>query len=335
MAATMTNEFTRLASNAERLITTDFSGRNTIDVLRQAVTDAQGSNSVLKAAEALVEAVNSGDWVVILTGFLEPPAMIQETDGPPGAVALARALDVGLDANVIIASEAQSQEVIKGIANACELNVVERETNRNWRNSVTIETFPADRANARVYASELADLDPAAVIAIEKTGINRVGEFHTMGGQNITAESAKVDELFEILDDITTVSVGDGGNEIGMGKIESAVRKNIEHGADCGCPCEEGIADTVMAEYVVCSTVSNWGAYGVIVCLGEILNRQLLHSPEVEMSLLRRASHHGAVDGFLGVPNGWCDGFPPSAHASIVRLLNQLRETLPEYHASQ
>jgi hypothetical protein len=192
--------------------------------------------------------------------------------------------------------------------------------------TVAVEEFPADRERASTYVDDvLADGDLAAVVAVEKVAPNEVGVYHNMAGHDVSDEAAKVDELYDALDeDVLTVAVGDGGNEVGMGNVARTVRDEIQYGAECQCPCGKGIASSVTVDVLVPAAVSNWGAYAVVACLSSLLGESLLHTPAVERRMLERASATGGVDGILGRTNAWCDGMPPESHEAVVRLLNEV-----------
>jgi len=319
------------AGTVERLITTDIGSRRTISPIVQGVETAGQSGGsippVLAAAQRLCDELTPEDVVIILTGFPIPPMMISETDGPPGAVALSRAIIEGLDANVIVGCDPGAVEICSATARAGGLSVVSREKVFESRLSVAVEPVPSGLSDAEAYASKLANLEPTALIAIEKVGPNREGVYHNMAGIDVSDASAEVRPLFDQLDDIITVAVGDGGNEVGMGSIESIIRDAIDHGAKCRCECRSGIACSLETDLLVPAAVSNWGAYGIIACMSLLLDRDLLHDPTVEARMLMEASLAGAVDGLRGGTLGWCDGIPPTTHEATVRLLREVIRT--------
>lgn len=317
----------RFARTVDDFLTTDFVLRGNIRGITEAVFDVQGPTPSMRAAELLKDTVGAGDPVLLLTGFPEPPMIVPETDGPIGAASIARAVDRGLNANPVISCEDFAVEACEATATAAGLRVVNRDVSFQSQRTVAVEAFPSERDAAKQYAENvMSEIEPTAVIAIEKVGSNRVGEFHNLIGINVTEHAAKVDELFDILsDDVVTIAVGDGGNEIGMGKIEETVRNVVEHGDVCQCRCGEGIADSTETDVLVPSTVSNWGSHSIVTCLSYLLDQSLLHEPAVERRMLEEASMAGAIDGSAGGTNAWCDGLPPSVHESIVGLL---RETL-------
>lgn len=319
------------AETVERLITSDIGSRRTIGPIVQGV-DAAGQSDgtyppVLAAAEELCDQLTPDDVVFVLTGFPIPPTMIPETDGPPGAVALSRAIIEGLDGNVIVGCDPGAVEICSATARAGGLSVVRREEMFESRQSVAVEPVPSGHSDAEVYASELANLEPTAIIAIEKVGPNREGVYHNMAGMNVSDASAEVRPLFDQLDDTMSVAVGDGGNEVGMGGIEGIIRDAIDHGAKCQCECRSGIASTLETDLLVPAAVSNWGAYGIVACLSLLLDRKLLHDPTVEARMLMQASLAGAVDGLRGGTLGWCDGIPPTTHEAIISLLREVIRT--------
>ena len=60
-----------------------------------------------------------------------------------------------------------------------------------------------------------------------------------------------------------TIGIGDGGNEIGMGKVLDKVILHVKHGKDIGT--------TVTCDYLITTGVSNWGgcalAKAIFLCV--------------------------------------------------------------------
>lgn len=310
----------------DQLVTTDIGGRATIDPIARASRERSGPNAAMRAADALVDAVDPGDTVLVLTGFLIPPTMVQETDGPLGAVSVARAVDAGLDANAVIACEPAALDICSATATAGELSVVDRVTAAESKRTVAVEEFPADPEAAGQYVDDvIGELDPAAVVAVEKVAPNEDGVYHNMAGYDVSGPTAKVHQLYDALDQsVLTVAVGDAGNEVGMGNVAETVREEIQYGETCQCPCESGIASSIEVDVLVPATVSNWGGHAVAACLSTLVGRPILHEPAVERRMLTEASAAGSIDGIAGGTNAWCDGMPPAAHESIVRLLHEV-----------
>jgi len=315
-----------VAAIVDDLTTTDVGGRDTIGPIAAAARERQGSAPSMQAAERLDEAVAPGETVLVLTGFLIPPSMVQETDGPLGAVSVARAVDRALDANPIVACEPAALDVCEAAATAGELSVLDRETASGSRQSVSVEPFPADRPEARAYVTELlAEVDPAAVVAVEKVAPNEAGVYHNMAGYDVSEQTAKVDELYGRLPaDVLTVSVGDAGNEVGMGLVQETVEDEIRYGAECQCGCGAGIASALETDLLVPATVSNWGGHAIAACLGHATGTPVLHDPDVERRMLVEASMAGGIDGIAGGTNAGCDGMAPAAHESMLRLIREV-----------
>src|SRR5258705_140784 len=89
---------------------------------------------------------------------------------------------------------------------------------------------PATRASAwpdgadgarRLVGSER----PTHLVAIERPGRARDGTYRNMRGADVSAWNARIDELFVRPGRVTTVGVGDGGNEIGMGNVRARLAK--------------------------------------------------------------------------------------------------------------
>jgi hypothetical protein len=315
-----------VAAIVDDLTTTDVGGRDTIGPIADAARERQGGAPSMQAAERLDEAVDPGDTVLVLTGFLIPPSMVQETDGPLGAVSVARAVDRALDANPVVACEPAAVDVCEAAATAGELGVLDREAAAGSRQTVSVEAFPADRAEAREYVADLLSaVDPAAVVAVEKAAPNEAGVYHNMSGYDVTEQTAKVDELYRRLPaDVPTVAVGDAGNEVGMGLVQETVEDEIQYGAECQCGCEAGIAADIETNLLVPATVSNWGGHAVAACLGHVTGTPVLHGPDVERRMLVEASMAGGIDGIAGGTTAGCDGMAPEAHESMLRLIREV-----------
>ena len=97
-----------------------------------------------------------------------------------------------------------------------------------------------------------------------------------MHGQDISQYTATLDYLFT--EDTPSVGIGDGGNEIGMGKLADVI-PTVPSLAE---PCV-----TATTELVI-SSVSNWGGYGLVAALSKRSDRNLLPSVEYEQDLVRQ-----------------------------------------------
>src|SRR5205809_7828029 len=86
----------------------------------------------------------------------------------------------------------------------------------------------------------------------------------------------------------TTIGIGDGGNEIGMGVVRARLRR-------LG-PLATRIASVVGVDHLVVAGVSNWGGYGVVASLSRLARRDLLHTPEPARRLVEACAAAGAPE---------------------------------------
>ncbi len=308
-------KFDNLGESVDKLITIDAADRGVIHVLYTAAREIGGAPLALKAAEALRDAIDIKDKVIVTTGFPIPPTMASETDGPLGTLVLSRALSLALGAECIIVAEKRALSIIEVLAKSANA-------------SVGLLDFPLEENDAARRSNELMEeLNPAAVIAIEKVGRNRRGIYHNMRGSDVSDRAIKADQLILEAErrNVLTVGIGDGGNEIGMGQIAEAVRKHVPNGEVCNCPCGAGIACETKTDNLVAASVSNWGAYGIAACLAAVTGEaEALHSGEREKNLLMEASRSGAVDGITGKNTPSVDGLDCEVHIHVVELLREL-----------
>jgi hypothetical protein len=319
-----------IGEGIDRLVTLDVKARGVIYNLYNAARELVGAPLTLTAAQRICEAMRRGCSVIITTGFIVLPKRVQETDGPLGAAALAKCLNVTFDARPILLIEEQSREIMASTLRALGLNVKtsEEKFGAGERNSALILSFPLELKMAEREAVRILDkFEPTLIIAIEKAGRNVKGEYHTMRGMNISSFHAKIEPLIEEARKrrILTMGIGDGGNEVGMGNIRSTVEKFVPYAKVCQCGCGGGIAAESKVDILVTAAISNWGAYGIEACIAALQGRtEALHTPEEEEEMLKYSLESGAVDSFTGKQEPSVDGVPLKVHTSLIRILEGL-----------
>jgi hypothetical protein len=293
-------------------------------------------------AACLSLARTSAAGVAIVTGFFipdsHPPSA--ETDGPLGALFLARAL-VPLRMRVALVTDEFCVPALKVGLAACSLDGV-----------VEVRVLPSARTRTDWPERFLTDFPLTHLVALERVGpshtldsvrsqlgtrpevverfLREVGpehhdRCHTMRGRDITAEMSPAHRLFEAAAGsagrVTTIGIGDGGNEIGMGKIPwDVIRRNISGGGPIAC--------RVPADYLIVCGVSNWGGYGLaagVAWLRRAVDRGLF-DVEREYALLRTMVERGPlVDGVTGEAVPTVDGL---AFERYVNPLQRIQEIL-------
>ncbi len=222
--------------------------------------------------------------VLIATGFYIPAGAAPETDGPPGAIALGRVI-TSLGSRVLYVTDAYSAPVLRGLIGRGE-DVLE----------FPIEDHQASRAHA---ADLVASLAPALTIAVERCGLTDEGLYRNMRGVDVSSYHAKIDYLFQLHP--WSVGIGDGGNEIGMGSVATAIPLVM--------PLAGPPSVTATTRLVIAS-VSNWGAWGVIAAMSKLKQQNLLPTVPEARDLLLQTVALGAVDGTTGKRTDSVDGFP-------------------------
>lgn len=326
-----------LGESVDRLITADLAFRGVVHLLYPPARRRAERPLALAAADLLRSRTVRGDVVVLATGWPDRPWVsdrIFETDGPPGAAALARCLNLAFGAVPVVAVEPDlvpaMERVLRG-AGLVPLPVAEARKAAKSDHAIhaaSVLPWPSSVDEARERSREvLADLHPAAVVAIEKGSMNRLGRIHTRKGHDVTDPIAKVDPLVEAAraNDVLTIGIGDGGNEVGMGNIRDDVRRSIPFGDACACPCQGGIAPEGEVDALVVASVSNWGAYGVEACTAFLVDLpEAMHDAALERLTLEASADAGLMDGITGHVEPSVDGLREDVHVAVVSLLNAL-----------
>ena len=329
-----------ICDSIDQLITTSIGGKfadyinvDYIPALAKAARIKQEVAATFLAAKKLRDAIKPGDRVVIGTGWLLLHYMAGETDGPPGAAALARSLDLGLHARPVIITEPELNGICTFACKGIGLRVFPLEETMGIPRRVSIINFASNKAESRKSAKELLEkLNPSALISVEKGSRNVKGVYHSLWGQDISPTTSGVDILFEEAKDqgILTIGIGDGGNEIGCGLIADTINNLHPKGIKCDCPCGAGITAATVTDVLVMAFVSNWGAYGIEAALALLLDiEDVLHTGEVEKHVLQQTGLAGAVAspyGYSGpeINQTKVDQMPGEISVKIVELLNYM-----------
>ena len=286
-----------VAEYIDRLVNTEMRvqgglPRGVTHQLYEAARRKQGKPITYLAAKLLVDSLKPNDNVVIATGAGVPPWLPKgETDGPPGAASIARALDLGLGAKPIVVGEERCLPPIIASLEAAGITVADEQLFHQRSHVALVLPYPLGEAPGEQAAKDIvAKYNPRAVIAIEKHGPSASGKYHSIMGVGRSPDTvANVKFLVELAAQAgaVTVGVGDGGNEIGFGLIYDDVRRIQLYGEKCQCPCGAGIGTVTKADVLVAAAVSNWGAYGVSAMLAFLLkNERLLQDTETEYRVL-------------------------------------------------
>jgi hypothetical protein len=276
------------------------------------------------AAASAALALRRARRVLIATGFTVA-ADTPETDGPPGAAALGRALRA-LGARVRYVTDAHNVPIVEAALKAHD-------------EPVDVLAYPSGDGHAAAW---LARERPTHLVAIERPGRTSRGVCCNLRGVPIDDWNVRIDELFLVSGrrpgPLTlphspaadhrvrtarlvaggivlpvTVGVGDGGNEIGMGNVRARLIRQRSPLAP--------IASIVRVDHLVVAGTSNWGAYGIVAALARLTGRDLLHEPHVEPRVIEACVAAGASDGVTRARVPTVDGLHADVHAAVVELL--------------
>ncbi|XP_036061717.1 D-glutamate cyclase, mitochondrial isoform X2 [Onychomys torridus] len=262
-------------------------------------------DELLQAALSLSHARS----VLVTTGFPthfnhEPP---EETDGPPGAVALAAFLQaLGKETSLVVDQRALNLHT-RLVEDAVKEGVL--------KTPIPILTYQGgSMEDAQAFLCK--DGDPKSprfdhLVAIERAGRAADGHYYNARKMDIKHLVDPIDDLFlaaQKIPGISSTGVGDGGNELGMGKVKEAVKKYIRNGDVIACDVE--------ADFAIIAGVSNWGGYALACAL------YILNSCEVHERYLRRATGPSRVPG----EQSWTQALPSvTKEEKMLRILVQNR----------
>ncbi|MDI5976747.1 glutamate cyclase domain-containing protein [Amycolatopsis magusensis] len=274
-----------------------------------------------RAARSIAE--HPAPHVGVICGFFvrhaEPPS--PETDGLNGMGQLAAGLrEAGVPVTVI--TDAPCAKAVWAVTKVLP-------------HPVDLEVVAVDDAAVRGLRDRLerAGHPLTHLVAIERCSLGSDGRPHREHGWDISGDTAALDLLYE--DEgwtapWTTIGIGDGGNEIGLGKLP---RRILEE----DIPNGPLVAATTVAEHAIVAGVANWGAYGLLGALATLrpdLAPQLLKhfTARTEHAILDAAVHIGqAIDDSRvdrpGQLQMTIDRLPLEEHVEIIEAVHRIAST--------
>jgi hypothetical protein len=279
----------------------------------------------LYEASRLLGRLPPASTVVVLSGFPccvthDPPT---ETDGPPGTMAIVRSA-VALGHRALVVVDDCNEKVFQASLNGLALPAGVK--------SPEMHSFPPhlsedDEKRFQKLASECKLL-----IACERAGLAKDGHCYTMRGIDMNA-AGLIAPLHRFVTEAQApfIAIGDGGNELGMGKVLANIQKSIANADKIAC--------VVPADHLIAAGVSNWGGYalaaGAALCrVEQLVEEGSSESPadlvaaflakcvptaDEETDLLHRAVAAGCRDGVSGKMEATVDGMPLETSLQCLR----------------
>jgi hypothetical protein len=280
------------------------------------------------AAERLVDALQPGDTVLVLTGAGYAPTMPKgEDDGPPGAASLARALYKGLGAVPVFACEKCHVDPIVASSEAAGLMVKDFADARDWRLGAAVAAAPKQQDAIAAWVASIYDtMKPKALVTTERIGPGKNGLMHSATALPLQGpESRFREEAVDISPLVTeankrgllTIGLGDHGNELGFGAIWDTVAKVMPKG--------EILGTVVPTQVLLPAMMSNWGCYGIEAALAYLLKRpELIHTPAQEERIVRACLDAGGLEAMFCTTEFWVDGLDGETSMACMQFLSNI-----------
>lgn len=311
----------------DRLITIELKNRGMphgfLTALYEAAKVEGGGRPLTTRAAELLKAVGAGETVFIVTGAGYPPVMPKgESDGPPGAAILARALYWGQRSVPIYLCETQHVDPVVAASEAADVMVHPVELARSRGFGGAVLPAPTTQDTIADWVRHCFDsCAPKAVVTVERLGPARDGKIYNATGQVKGPETGIVD-LSPLIAEaakrgIPTIGIGDHGNEIGFGRIQAEVERLMPAGNVNAC--------TVATDVLIPCMMSNWGAAGVAAVLLFMLGRgDVVHGPAEEERIVRACLDAGGLEAHMCTKRFIVDGADGESSMAVAQLLRNM-----------
>jgi len=318
-----------------------------------------------RAAHSLAGESGPAGTIAIVTGFcvVDAAKPAGETDGPPGALYLARAL-AALGRRVLLISDSFGLPLL-------ECGVDRWQLGRETLVEFPFEAGPPDGAGRSSNAGENNPItdgwlhrffregpgrELSHLISTERVGPSHTPESlaaqpregtgdapldlfeaevpaadrnacHNMRGLDITGYTAKTHRPFEIAREqprpIVTIGIGDGGNELGLGSIRWETLREAVKFSPGA-----RIACRIATDHTILAGVSDWGAYALAAAVCTLDGkRDLLNSwnGDGQRDLIEALIREtDAVDGATKLRQATVDGLPLETYLEALAGIRRL-----------
>ena len=241
----------------------------------------------------------------ILTGFCCMNNTC-ETDGPLSSAILCKILkELNYDSSILC--DTPSEKVVKASAELYKLPVTVKDS--------------SDKVLEE-------DKNIGFMVSIERPGRSeKTNDYRTCKARDISNVTSSLDLLFPNIKDnkkvdYLTISVGDGGNEVGTGNIIDLIKQNV--------PMGEDICTISSCDILIMTGVSNWGGIAIAAALSILANNKEIGQKFIEINntqkdILQNMVNNGSYDGISGKVCMKVDGMDfDKEHTEINKAIEEI-----------
>eukprot|EP00039_Didymoeca_costata_P007275 m.97990 g.97990 ORF g.97990 m.97990 type:complete len:203 (+) comp13621_c0_seq3:352-960(+) len=196
---------------------------------------------------------------MVSTSTITTVTYLTRITGPPGAIAIARSL-LSLGKKVVFIIEEDYKAEVE--------TLLESFSGRMAGTLPITISYNTVQPDLKKFIGQFDHL-----LAIERVGRASDGKYYTMSARDVSHRCQPIDDLFDLAEvlGVTTSAIGDGGNELGMGKMFSSISAMGK--------TQQKIACVTKATNMIAAGVSNWGGYALCAAL------YLLEAPKGKLHL--------------------------------------------------
>ena len=178
-----------------------------------------------------------------------------------------------------------------------EVNIITNTDLTPILEEIYIEMYGINDSVKFKQVNEIETFEQSILISIEYPGANECGICHSMNGRKISDIDSLIEQKIKQNPPIHWIAIGDGGNELGMGRFRDVTNRILTKDGKCYCGCGGGIGADLHATDAILGVTSNYATISLIFEISTLLGMHWEYKWNIYANILKKLNENGIYDG--------------------------------------